>query len=82
MTSSMIVIVAYHRLSALTGRCVGWFNFNQYCRYYLMLETTIKISKELRNQLKEELHYGESYNDLIKLIYLGVKNAGFRCYED
>ena len=47
-----------------------------------MLETTIKISKELRNQLKEELHYGESYNDLIKLIYLGVKNAGFREYED
>jgi thiosulfate reductase cytochrome b subunit len=48
----------------------------------MVLETTIKISKELRNQLKEELHYGESYNDLIKLIYLGVKNAGFRCYED
>ena len=47
----------------------------------MVLETTIKISKELRNQLKEELHYGESYNELIKLIYLGVKNAGFREYE-
>jgi thiosulfate reductase cytochrome b subunit len=48
----------------------------------MVLETTIKISRELRNQLKEELHYGESYNDLIKLMYLGVKNAGFREYED
>ena len=47
----------------------------------MVLETTIKISKELRNQLKEELHYGESYNDLIKLMYLGVKNAGWRYYE-
>jgi hypothetical protein len=47
-----------------------------------MLETTIKISKELRNELKQELHYGESYNDLIKEMFLRVKSQGFRCYED
>ena len=45
------------------------------------LETTIKISKKLRNELKQELHYGESYNDMIIEIFSRVKSQGWRYYE-
>jgi len=47
-----------------------------------MLETTIKISKELRDELKEELHYGESYNDMIKEMFSCLKSKDWRYYEN
>jgi hypothetical protein len=46
------------------------------------LETTIKISKKLRNELKQELHYGESYNDMIIEMFSRVKSLeNWRYYE-
>ena len=46
------------------------------------LETTIKISKKLRNELKQELHYGESYNDMIIEMFSHVKTLeNWRYYE-
>ena len=46
------------------------------------LETTIKISKKLRNELKQELHYGESYNDMIIEMFSRVKSLeNWRHYE-
>jgi hypothetical protein len=47
----------------------------------MVLETTIKISKKLRDELKQELHYGESYNDMIIEIFSRVKSQGWRYYE-
>ena len=47
----------------------------------MVLETTIKISKKLRDELKQELHYGESYNDIIIEIFSRVKSQGWRYYE-
>jgi hypothetical protein len=48
----------------------------------MVLETTIKISKKLRNELKQELHYGESYNDMIMEMFLRVKTLeNWRFYE-
>jgi hypothetical protein len=46
------------------------------------LETTIKISKKLRNELKQELHYGESYNDMLIEMFSRVKSLeNWRYYE-
>ncbi len=47
----------------------------------MVLETTIKISKKLRDELKQELHYGESYNNMIIEMFLRVKSQGWRYYE-
>ena len=47
----------------------------------MVLETTIKISKKLRDELKQELNYGESYNDMIIEIFSRVKSQGWRYYE-
>ncbi|MBT6647084.1 MAG: hypothetical protein HOB51_06155 [Thaumarchaeota archaeon] len=47
----------------------------------MVLETTIKVSKKLRDELKEELHYGESYNDMIVEMISRLKGDGWRYYE-
>ena len=48
----------------------------------MVLETTIKISKKLRDELKQELNYGESYNDMIIEIFSRVKTLeNWRFYE-
>ena len=46
------------------------------------LETTIKISKKLREQLKKELHYGQSYNDMIQEMFLCLNRAGWKYFEE
>ena len=51
------------------------------CEYCMVLETTIKVSKKLRDELKEELHYGESYNDMIIEMISRLKGDGWRYYE-
>jgi hypothetical protein len=48
----------------------------------MVLETTIKISKKLRDELKQELYYGESYNHMIIEMYSRVKTLeNWRFYE-
>jgi hypothetical protein len=47
----------------------------------MVLETTIKISKKLRDELKQELLYGESYNNMIKEMFSCLKGKGWRYYE-
>lgn len=44
----------------------------------MVLETTIKVSSELKEALKKDKQYGESYNDLIIAMYLRLKDQGFR----
>jgi hypothetical protein len=47
----------------------------------MVLETTIKISKKFKHELKQELLYGESYNDMLIEIFSRVKSQGWRYYE-
>ena len=47
----------------------------------MVLETTIKVSNELKEALKEKKQYGESYNDLIISMYVRLKDQGWRYYE-
>ena len=46
-----------------------------------MLETTIKISNELRAALKENKKQGETYNEMIISMYLRLKDQGWREFE-
>ena len=47
----------------------------------MVLETTIKVSNDLKEALKEKKQYGESYNDLIISMYLRLKDQGWREFE-
>jgi len=47
----------------------------------MVLETTIKVSNELKEALKEKKQYGESYNDLIISMYVRLEDQGWRYYE-
>ena len=47
----------------------------------MVLETTIKVSNDLKEALKKDKQNGESYNDLIITMYLRLKDQGWREYE-
>ena len=47
----------------------------------MVLETTIKVSNELKEALKEKKQYGESYNDLIISMYVRLKDQGWREFK-
>jgi len=47
----------------------------------MVLETTIKISSELKEALKSNKKYGESYNEMIISMYLRLKDQGWREFE-
>ena len=47
----------------------------------MVLETTIKVSNDLKEALKKEKQYGESYNEMIISMYLRLKDQGWREYE-
>jgi hypothetical protein len=47
-----------------------------------MLETTIKISKELRKILTKDKKPDETYNDMINDMYSRLKRQGWRYYEN
>ena len=47
----------------------------------MVLETTIKISNELKDVLKESKKQGETFNDLIISMYVRLKDQGWRYYE-
>ena len=47
----------------------------------MVLETTIKVSNDLKEALKKDKQNGESYNDLIITMYLRLKDQGWREFE-
>ena len=47
----------------------------------MVLETTIKVSNDLKEALKNNKKYGESYNEMIISMYLRLKDQGWREYE-
>ena len=51
------------------------------CEYCMVLETTIKVSNELKDVLKENKKEGETYNEMIISMYLRLKDQGWREYE-
>tara|TARA_B100001142_G_scaffold161009_1_gene161208 strand:- start:546 stop:698 length:153 start_codon:yes stop_codon:yes gene_type:complete len=47
----------------------------------MVLETTIKVSSDLKEALKSNKKYGESYNQMIISMYVRLKDQGWREYE-
>ena len=47
----------------------------------MVLETTIKVSNDLKEALKSNKKYGESYNQMIISMYVRLKDQGWREYE-
>ena len=47
----------------------------------MVLETTIKVSNELKDVLKENKKQGETYNEMIIYMYLRLKDQGWREFE-
>ena len=47
----------------------------------MVLETTIKVSSDLKEALKSNKKYGESYNEMIISMYLRLKDQGWREFE-
>lgn len=47
----------------------------------MVLETTIKVSNELKDVLKENKKEGETYNEMIISMYLRLKDQGWREFE-
>ena len=47
----------------------------------MVLETTIKVSNDLKEALKSNKKHGESYNEMIIFMYLRLKDQGWREFE-
>ena len=57
------------------------FAFKLISQKLSMLETTIKVSNELKEALKENKKEGETYNEMIISMYLRLKDQGWREFE-